>query len=243
MSRELNEKLNRSLDEISEENKFKDRDRFSERGRSGRFPRERSYRSEDRGSSPYLKDTERGDNFRSRNTNTANVTNRLYVGNLPYHTTWQRLKDIFKEVGPVMYADVLRNDRGLSKGCGIVEFETREDAIKAIKQLNDTDLDGRPIFVREDREDKKSDNYKSKKGCQIFVGNLSYETTWQDLKDEFRKCGDVVRTEIMMSAEGRSRGGGTVLFENPADARRAIREYDNTEFMGRIIQVREDRFA
>jgi len=43
---------------------------------------------------------------------------------------------------------------GRSKGCGIVEFESPDEAIAAIEQLNDTDLGGRPIQVREDREDR-----------------------------------------------------------------------------------------
>ena len=40
------------------------------------------------------------------------------------------------------------------QGCGIVEFESAEEAATAINTLNDVDLDGRPIFVREDREDR-----------------------------------------------------------------------------------------
>ena len=39
------------------------------------------------------------------------------------------------------------------QGCGIVEFEAPEEAAVAIQTLNHTQLDGRQIFVREDRED------------------------------------------------------------------------------------------
>jgi arginine/serine-rich splicing factor 4/5/6 len=58
-------------------------------------------------------------------------------------------------VGTVKYADVLREGGpgSRSKGCGIVEFETPEQAAAAIQHLNHADLDGRQIFVREDRED------------------------------------------------------------------------------------------
>ena len=56
----------------------------------------------------------------------------------------------------VVYADVMREggSGGRSRGCGIVEFETAEEAAAAINTLNDVELDGRPIFVREDREDR-----------------------------------------------------------------------------------------
>jgi arginine/serine-rich splicing factor 4/5/6 len=55
----------------------------------------------------------------------------------------------------VRYSDVLREGGpgSRSKGCGIVEFETREQAAAAIQLLNQAELHGRRIFVREDRED------------------------------------------------------------------------------------------
>lgn len=79
----------------------------------------------------------------------------MYVGNLSWKTSWQDLKDFFRETGNVVYSDVMREADGKrSKGCGIVEFETAEEAAAAINNLNDQELDGRPIFVREDREDR-----------------------------------------------------------------------------------------
>ena len=38
------------------------------------------------------------------------------------------LKDVFRDAGEVVYADVMKNDDGRSKGCGIVEFATPEQA-------------------------------------------------------------------------------------------------------------------
>jgi RNA recognition motif-containing protein len=58
------------------------------------------------------------------------VTNRLYVGNLDYSTSWQDLKDHFKPCGNVVFSDVFRDERGRSKGCGIIEFETRTEALQ-----------------------------------------------------------------------------------------------------------------
>lgn len=79
--------------------------------------------------------------------------NRVYVGNLAYNTTWQTLKDHFRKIGTVAYSNVLQDPTTKrSKGCGIVEFETDREAKKAIEKLHDSELDGRLIFVREDRE-------------------------------------------------------------------------------------------
>ena len=55
----------------------------------------------------------------------------------------------------MVHADVLEDSDKRSKGCGIVEYDSPHGAMRAISELNNTDLKGRLIFVREDREDKK----------------------------------------------------------------------------------------
>lgn len=53
----------------------------------------------------------------------------------------------------IFMADVvLEETSGRSKGCGLVEYSTPEEARRAIATLNDSQLDGRVIFVREDRD-------------------------------------------------------------------------------------------
>jgi len=54
---------------------------------------------------------------------------------------------------------------------------------------------------------------------------LPYTTSWQDLKDQFRLAGNVIRADILLDTTGRSKGQGTVLFESPQDAQKAIRAY------------------
>lgn len=154
-----------------------------------------------------------------------------------------------------MHADVLTLPNGRSKGCGIVEYATREEAQKAIEKLSHLELDGRMIFVREDRERERGGGGAPPSsrgpppgpppadGCQLFVGNLSYSVGWQDLKDLFRQAGDVVRADVQMNRDGRSKGCGTVLFSNPQDADNAISKFNGYQMDGRDIEVREDRFV
>ena len=106
----------------------------------------------------------------------------VYVGNLAWTVSWQDLKDHFKTIGPVLNADVMQEADGRSKGCGLVTFQNKRDADRAIAELHDTELDGRKIFVREDRETAGGP------GCKLYVGNLSPGTTWMDLKDLFREA-------------------------------------------------------
>jgi len=80
-------------------------------------------------------------------------------------------------------------------------------------------------------------------GKQVFVRNLPWRYTWQDLKDKFKGAGRVVRADIMTEAGGRSKGCGTVLFESSEDAAHAISMYNGTLIDGREIDVRMDRLG
>ncbi|PHJ15821.1 rna recognition motif-containing protein [Cystoisospora suis] len=80
-------------------------------------------------------------------------------------------------------------------------------------------------------------------GRQVFVSNLPWRTSWQDLKDLFRECGEVVRADVMTLPDGRSKGVGTVLFSAPEGAQRAVEMFHDYLLDGRPISVRLDRAA
>jgi RNA recognition motif-containing protein len=200
------------------------------------------------------------DRPRAAEASTHGVTNRVYVGNLKYEVSWQDLKDHMRSAGEVVRADILTDASGRSKGCGLVEFASARDARTAIATLNDTDLDGRSIFVREDREAGPSASSSSRpersdraeaahpaaklgQGKSVYVGNLSWDVEWQNLKDHMRQAGEVVHADVLKEPSGRSKGCGIVEFASIRDANNAIRQLNDTELMGRLIFVREDREA
>jgi len=80
-------------------------------------------------------------------------------------------------------------------------------------------------------------------GRQVFVRNLPWRYTWQDLKDKFKGAGRVVRADIMTESSGRSKGCGTVMFETPEDAAHAISMFNGALVDGREIDVRMDRLG
>ena len=47
------------------------------------------------------------------------------------------------------------------------------------------------------------------------MSNLTYEVQWQDLKDHMRNAGSVIRADIIVGPDGRSKGLGTVEFSKP----------------------------
>jgi len=80
--------------------------------------------------------------------------NRVYVGNLSYEVKYRDLMEFMRGAGEVLFAEVLVTPTGVSKGCGIVEFASSEDAQRAVRELSEVSLLGRPVFIREDRENE-----------------------------------------------------------------------------------------
>jgi len=85
------------------------------------------------------------------------MSNKLYVGGLPYETTEDALKDLFAEAGTVTSAAIIVDKiSGRSKGFGFVEMSSEEEAQKAIDTLNGKEFEGRTIVVDEAKPMKKS---------------------------------------------------------------------------------------
>jgi RNA recognition motif-containing protein len=77
---------------------------------------------------------------------------KLYVGNLPYSVTEERLQQHFAQHGSVVSARIITDKfSGRSKGFGFVEMSTDEEARKATSALNGADFEGRSIVVSEAR--------------------------------------------------------------------------------------------
>ncbi len=77
---------------------------------------------------------------------------KLYVGNLPFSTTEDDLRQMFVAFGEVASVTII-NDKfsGRSKGFGFVEMPNDEEAMKAIEGLNGKEMGDRPITVNEAR--------------------------------------------------------------------------------------------
>lgn len=73
---------------------------------------------------------------------------------------------------------------------------------------------------------------------KLFVGNLSFKTTENDLQDAFAACGTVVETNIMMDRmTGRPRGFAFVTMSSPEEAEKAIEALHGKDFDGRALTV------
>src|SRR5467141_1267522 len=73
---------------------------------------------------------------------------------------------------------------------------------------------------------------------KLFVGNLSFNTTENDLQDAFAAHGTVVEANLMMDRmSGRPRGFAFITMSTPEEAQKAIDALNGKELAGRAITV------
>ncbi|KAI9022478.1 hypothetical protein DFJ74DRAFT_669601 [Hyaloraphidium curvatum] len=188
----------------------------------------------------------------------------LYVGNLPYSVQWQDLKDLIRQAGNIVRADIPTDYQGRSKGYGVVTMATIEDARNAISMFSGYEWSGRRLEVREDRSMQDEGGYgggggagggggsfsgsqsgsggPAAAGTQLYIGNLPYSFSWQNVKDMVRQAGQVLRADVVTDGV-RSKGYATVVMVSPEAAQKAIEMLNGAEVQGRVIEVREDRLA
>lgn len=176
---------------------------------------------------------------------------RCFVNNLAWRTSWQDLKDHFRANGTVVFANVIRDQSGRSKGWGIVEFSTPEEAARAVLEMNGSELDGRYVMVREDREDRDAQRGRTKgpsgapmesSGLQIVVHGIPWAYDDDKLRQIFDEATlNIDNAEVVYGKDSKSRGYGTVRFSSAEEAQRAIQEYNGVECEGRSLSLKIDQ--
>ncbi|WOK94731.1 multiple RNA-binding domain-containing protein 1 [Canna indica] len=113
--------------------------------------------------------------------------------------------------------------------CSYNEVETEEQSSKDIDEKNN------------DREKPASSNDESKQSLEsgrLFIRNLPYTATEDDLADLFSQFGDLSEVHLVVDKDTkRSKGIGYVLYKLPESAIRALEELDNSIFQGRLLHV------
>ena len=80
---------------------------------------------------------------------------------------------------------------------------------------------------------------------KLYVGNLPYSATTDQLREYFATAGNVVDAVVITDrSSGRSKGFGFVEFEKEEDAKKAVETFNGKDFEGRNLVVNEDgRFS
>ncbi|CCU81352.1 RNA binding domain containing protein [Blumeria hordei DH14] len=161
----------------------------------------------------------------------------IYVGNIIFDLTAERLEQEFSQYGTVKSATIATDARGLSKGFGYVEFESVKEAEAAISGKNQTELEGRRMIVNFQAKSKRS-NKVNPPSNTLFVGNLAFEMTDSDLNKLFKEVRNVIDVRVAVDRRtGQPRGFAHAEFVSIEDAIKAKEQLTGKELFGRELRL------
>jgi len=150
--------------------------------------------------------------------------NTLFVGRCTPETTIEELKGIFKNAVTVRMP--VNRVTGLPKGYAFIEFATQEE-LKAASQK--TDFGGKPYVIN---------TASSTEARKVFVGNLSYDCTRDNIRDALSVFGEVVSVRVPSDRiTGKPRGFAFVLFAKEEAAKAAV-DRQFLELGGRMAAIK-----
>lgn len=149
-------------------------------------------------------------------------------------TWWQKL---LKAVG--LYKEPAKPARKLQEPRNEPKSEPRSNTRVARTQKPDTTPDDRqPRKSRQRNESRTGGDPSSVESARVYVGNLSYDATEQDIKELFKGIGSVRNVEIVYDRKThRSKGFGFVEMVHVDEAKRAVEILHDQFFMGREMVV------
>ncbi|XP_052159327.1 uncharacterized protein LOC127776816 isoform X2 [Oryza glaberrima] len=145
----------------------------------------------------------------------------LYVGDLEASVGEDQLVALFSQVAPVASAYVCRDIAGGSKslGYGYVNFMSREDATRAMENLNFTVVNGKPIRVMFSNRDP---TLRKSGLANVFIKNLEPNIDNKSLYEMFLSFGAILSSKVATDFNGKSKGYGFIQFESESSAKDAI---------------------
>jgi len=183
---------------------------------------------------------------RSQRTEAYGTTNKrftnVFVKNFGENVDDQKLREMFERFGEITSAVVAKGEEGKSKGHGFINFKDASAAEAAVKEMHDTEFNGKKLFVgrfqkkfervttlRKMHEEKKQERNNRYMGINLYIKNLDDTIDDERLRKEFVSFGTITSAKVMME-NGRSKGFGFVCFSAPEEATKAV-----TDMNGRIV--------
>ncbi|KAK3010112.1 hypothetical protein RJ639_010711 [Escallonia herrerae] len=167
----------------------------------------------------------------------AKYTN-LYMKKLDLDVTEELLKEKFSEFGKIVSLVVSKDENGASRGFGFVNFDSPDNARRALEAMNGLQLGSKVLYVaraqkkaeheqllRRQFEDKRKEQMLKYQGSNVYVKNIDDDVTDDELREHFSQCGTITSAKLMRDDKGASKGFGFVCFSTPDEAIKAVNTY------------------
>ncbi|KAM5437002.1 Nucleolar protein 13 [Microsporum ferrugineum] len=170
----------------------------------------------------------------------------VWIGNLPFTATREALRTFLTTKSGILDSEITRihipegesKQKGVkrNKGFAYVDFASQKVVDLALA-LSEELVGGRRVLIKdatnfEGRPEKTADQEDGSKAAgnppstKIFVGNLSFDTTKEDLEEHFRPCGTVSHVHVATFEDsGKCKGYAWVEFESTESSQAAVRGF------------------
>ena len=167
----------------------------------------------------------------------------LYIKNLSFATTPERLTEAFHALDGFLFArvqtkpDPKQQGRRLSMGYGFAGFASLAQAQEAQKKMDGDVLDGHTLSVSFARRGRDADDAAPKKApsTKMLVKNVPFEATKKDLRELFGVHGQLKSVRLPKQVHGRTRGFAFVEFVSRREAEHAMNTLRHTHLLGRHL--------
>lgn len=175
----------------------------------------------------------------------------IFVKNFTKEWTDSVLRKQFEKFGEITSCVVQKNEKGESLCYGFVNFVKHENAAEAVKEMNESLIEGgnkitvcramkkleRQAYLKRQYEERKREIFKKFQNMNLYVKNFDESITDEKLKALFAEFGDVKSAHVMKDENNRSRCFGFVCFSKPEEAERALNQMNSKVIDGRPLYV------
>ena len=177
-------------------------------------------------------------------------TSTLFVRNLNFSTTTDRLREVFKPLEGFMSAkvktkpDPKNQGQLLSMGFGFLEFRSKNNAQAALTAMDGHKLDGHELLIKASHkaidaaeERRKEDQAKKMAGrkTKIIIKNLPFEASKKDVRSLFGSYGQLRSVRVPKKFDSSTRGFAFADFITAREAENAMDALRDTHLLGRRL--------
>ncbi|EST05859.1 RNA recognition motif domain protein [Kalmanozyma brasiliensis GHG001] len=168
----------------------------------------------------------------------------LYIKNLSFSTTDERLASTFHGLSDYAFAhvqtkpDPRRPGARLSMGYGFVGFKSVDSARTAQRAMDGKVLDGHTLvvtFARRNADTPTATSLSSGGSTKILIKNLPFEATKKDIRDLFSSQGQLKSVRLPKKFDNSTRGFGFVEYTTVREAQSAMEALKHTHLLGRHL--------